>query len=117
MKLHQRESIFTKNTILIFLLSFFFLGSVYAQDSFESDLDGWSNASGDQRDWTRDSGGTPTSQTGPSSGAIRIFYMYLETSSPVATGDKAWLQKEFSIVNNINPDSDNDTIPDYLETE
>ncbi len=52
-------------------------------DGFESGLGNWSNASGiDSHDWTRDSGGTPSSSTGPSSGSGgSSWYMYLETSS------------------------------------
>lgn len=49
-------------------------------ESFESGLEAWAQASGDDNDWTRDSGGTPSSGTGPSSGSAGSWYMYLETS-------------------------------------
>ncbi len=50
-------------------------------ESFETNLGEWSNAtSGDDIDWTRDSGGTPSNQTGPSSGADGNFYVYVEAS-------------------------------------
>ncbi|OJJ17878.1 hypothetical protein BKI52_28895 [marine bacterium AO1-C] len=50
-------------------------------ESFESGLGLWTNAtSGDDLDWTRDSGGTPSSNTGPSSGSNGSFYMYVEAS-------------------------------------
>ncbi len=50
-------------------------------ESFESNLGDWKNATtGDDIDWTRDSGGTPSSQTGPASGADGNFYVYVEAS-------------------------------------
>lgn len=49
-------------------------------ESFESGLGSWSQGSGDDNDWTRDSGGTPSSGTGPSTGSAGSWYMYLETS-------------------------------------
>lgn len=50
-------------------------------ESFESDLGAWSNTSaGDDIDWTRDSGGTPSSGTGPSNGAAGSWYMFVEAS-------------------------------------
>ncbi|TCI93230.1 trypsin-like peptidase domain-containing protein [Tenacibaculum sp. M341] len=56
----------------------------YSQ-SFESSV-GWTQASGDDGDWVRDSGGTPSSGTGPSSGAAGNFYMFLEASTNGSTG-------------------------------
>lgn len=49
-------------------------------ESFESGFGAWSNASGDDINWTRDSGGTPSSGTGPSSAANGTWYMYTESS-------------------------------------
>jgi hypothetical protein len=50
-------------------------------ESFESNLGAWSNASaGDDIDWTRDSGGTPSNGTGPSNGSDGSFYMFVEAS-------------------------------------
>ena len=60
-------------------------------ESFESN-DGWTQASGDDGNWVRDSGGTPSSNTGPSSGADGSFYMFLEAStngSPGQVGSNA----------------------------
>ncbi len=51
-------------------------------ESFESSLGAWSQATGDDLNWTRDSGGTPSSNTGPSSGSAGAWYMYVEASSP-----------------------------------
>ncbi|MEZ4685120.1 MAG: fibronectin type III domain-containing protein [Bacteroidia bacterium] len=50
-------------------------------NNFESAL-GWTNASGDDFDWTRNSGGTPSSGTGPSAAAQGTWYAYMEVSSP-----------------------------------
>jgi hypothetical protein len=51
-------------------------------EGFESGLGAWSQGSGDDFDWTRDSGGTPSSNTGPSSGSGSTWYVYTESSSP-----------------------------------
>lgn len=51
----------------------------YAQ-SFESSIGGWTQSSADDIDWTRDSGGTPSSNTGPSSGSPGSWYIYVEAS-------------------------------------
>ncbi|WP_438425579.1 fibronectin type III domain-containing protein [Aquimarina macrocephali] len=52
-------------------------------ESFESDFGVWTNATGDDIDWTRDSGGTPSSGTGPASGQDGSFYLYTEASTNV----------------------------------
>ncbi|EDO47787.1 predicted protein [Nematostella vectensis] len=61
---------------------------------FEGDTCGWTNPQGDQFDWTRDNGGTPSLTTGPSTdhttGTNNGYYMYIETSYPRKPGDKAW---------------------------
>ncbi len=49
-------------------------------ESFEANLGLWSQATGDDLNWTRDSGGTPSNGTGPSTGAAGSFYMYVEAS-------------------------------------
>ncbi|MBR9915765.1 MAG: DUF5011 domain-containing protein [Algicola sp.] len=51
-------------------------------ESFESGLGSWSQASGDDLNWTRDSNGTPSSNTGPSSGSDGNWYVFVEASSP-----------------------------------
>ncbi|MGB0525166.1 MAG: M43 family zinc metalloprotease, partial [Flammeovirgaceae bacterium] len=51
-------------------------------ESFESGAGAWTQGSGDDLDWTRDSGGTPSSNTGPASGSDGSWYMYVEASSP-----------------------------------
>ncbi len=49
-------------------------------EGFESGLGVWTNASGDDIDWTRDAGGTPSSSTGPSDGQSGDYYAYTEAS-------------------------------------
>ena len=55
-------------------------------ESFESGLGAFSNTGGDDMDWTRDSGGTPSDGTGPSAdhtlGSSAGFYVYTEASNP-----------------------------------
>ncbi|WP_159439385.1 trypsin-like peptidase domain-containing protein [Tenacibaculum agarivorans] len=54
-------------------------------ESFESNV-GWTQATGDDGNWVRDASGTPSSGTGPSSGANGSFYMFLEASTNGSTG-------------------------------
>ncbi len=49
-------------------------------ESFESSLGQWSQSTSDDLNWTRDSGGTPSNNTGPSNGAAGSFYLYVEAS-------------------------------------
>ncbi|MBG6129646.1 chitodextrinase [Aquimarina sp. EL_43] len=52
-------------------------------ESFETGLGLWTNATGDDINWTRDSGGTSSSSTGPSSAQDGTFYLYTEASTNV----------------------------------
>jgi len=54
--------------------------SVPYEESFEANLGLWSQNENDDINWTRDSGGTPSAGTGPTSGADGAFYMYVEAS-------------------------------------
>ncbi len=49
-------------------------------ESFESGLGEWSNATDDDINWTRDSGGTPSTSTGPTNGQDGAFYIFTEAS-------------------------------------
>ncbi len=51
-------------------------------EGFESGLGGWTQVSGDDFNWTRRSGGTPSNGTGPASAVEGSFYLYVESSSP-----------------------------------
>ena len=51
-------------------------------ESFENSLGAWTQSSTDDIDWTIDSNGTPSSNTGPSNAADGSNYIYVEASSP-----------------------------------
>ncbi|MEO1450842.1 MAG: S8 family serine peptidase, partial [Bacteroidota bacterium] len=51
-------------------------------ESFESGIGAWTQSTGDDLNWTRRSGGTPSSGTGPSGASDGSWYMYIEASSP-----------------------------------
>ncbi|MDG1476269.1 MAG: BNR-repeat neuraminidase N-terminal domain-containing protein [Vicingaceae bacterium] len=71
-------------------------------EGFETGLGNWNNIAGDNFDWTRDSGGTPSTATGPTTGSASTWYMYIETSSGAA-GNEAWLESncfDFSALTN-----------------
>jgi chitodextrinase len=51
-------------------------------ESFESNFGAWTNDTGDDFDWARRSGGTPSSNTGPGSASDGSVYIYVEASSP-----------------------------------
>ena len=51
-------------------------------EGFESGLGDWTHVSGDDFNWTRDSRGTPSRNTGPSSGSnSSTYYVYTEATS------------------------------------
>ncbi|MHA7058742.1 M14 family zinc carboxypeptidase [Aquimarina sp. M1] len=49
-------------------------------EGFESNLGTWTNVDTDDINWSRDSNGTPSSGTGPSSGQEGSFYLFIEAS-------------------------------------
>jgi len=51
-------------------------------ESFESGFGAWTNVSGDDFNWTRKSGSTPSSSTGPNGAYQGSYYIYVESSSP-----------------------------------
>ncbi|MCF8239078.1 MAG: choice-of-anchor J domain-containing protein [Saprospiraceae bacterium] len=59
-------------------------------EGFEAGLGLWQQATDDQFDWTRNSGSTPTKNTGPSNALEGSWYMYTEANG-VSTGDNASL--------------------------
>ena len=63
-------------------------------DDFESGFGNWTNATGDVFDWTHDSAGTPSDNTGPSGdhSSGSGYYLFTEASSPQAEGDDAILE-------------------------
>lgn len=54
-------------------------------ESFESN-DGWTQAGGDDGNWVRNSGSTPSNTTGPTSAVDGSFYMFLEASTNNSPG-------------------------------
>lgn len=62
----------------------------YAQ-GWNSSLGNWSQDSNDDFDWTRRTGGTPSSNTGPSSAIEGSHYVYMESSAPNNNVDTARL--------------------------
>lgn len=61
-------------------------------ESFESGLGAWNQATGDDLDWTRKTGATTSSGTGPTGASDGSYYMYLETSSPNYPSKTAYLE-------------------------
>ena len=65
-----------------------------ARADFQTSMSGFTQSKSDNFDWTRDYGGTPSRNTGPSVdhtlGTSRGYYMYIETSGRTA-GQKAQL--------------------------
>lgn len=56
------------------------------EESFETGMGFWTQDTDDDFNWTRDSGGTPSSGTGPNSGFAGAFYLYTEASgNPYST--------------------------------
>lgn len=51
-------------------------------EGFETSLGDWTQNSGDDLDWTRQTGSTGSSNTGPGSAASGSYYLYVEASSP-----------------------------------
>ncbi len=67
-------------------------GTSFYTEGFESGLGNWVQATGDDGNWSRDSGGTPSSSTGPSTGANgSTWYLFQETSGG-STGDQVILE-------------------------
>lgn len=64
------------------------------QEGFETDLGDWVNDATHAQDWVRNSGGTTSSGTGPSSAAVGTWYIYVETSSGGAftAGDESIIE-------------------------
>lgn len=60
-------------------------------ESFESSFGAWTQDAGDDINWTRDSGGTPSGGTGPSTGSDGSWYVYIEASAGNNPGRRAIL--------------------------
>jgi len=58
------------------------ISSLPYAESFETGLGNWTQATSDDFNWTRQSGATPSSGTGPGSAAAGSGYLFMESSSP-----------------------------------
>jgi len=65
------------------------------QDGFETNFGNWNNVSGDDDDWSRHTGSTSSTNTGPTAANEGSYYLYCETSGSVA-GDQYFLQTEMT---------------------
>jgi len=72
-------------------------------ESFEAGLGAWSGAAGDDFDWSRTSGTTPSGSTGPSGAADANFYMFTEASGANFPAKTAYFQAEFDFTGQANP--------------
>jgi len=60
-------------------------------ESFESGFGNWKQATSDDFNWTQKTGATSSRDTGPSSADAGSFYIYMESSSPNNSNDRAIL--------------------------
>jgi len=89
---------FTETTIQIPLT----YEKVLFKESFEGGLPVWENSTGvDTDDWTRHSGSTTSSGTGPVGASEGTYYTYLETSN----GSPAYYANEFAMIESPSIDA------------
>ena len=69
--------------------------------ALSQDFGSWTNNSGDDIDWTRQSGGTPSANTGPSTASNGTFYLFTEASGSYNT--QALLDLDFDFTGISNP--------------
>ncbi len=60
-------------------------------ESFESGFNIWNNESGDDVDWSREMGSTPSNSSGPISACDGNYYIYIESTSPNYPNKSAYL--------------------------
>jgi len=77
-------------------------GQLPESESFETGIGNWVQGTGDDIDWTRDSNGTPSNGTGPSSGSQGQWYMYIESSGANNPNKRASLISECFDLSAIN---------------
>lgn len=74
-------------------------------ESFESNFGAWTQASGDDFNWSRRSGGTPSNNTGPSAANNGSFYIYMESSAPNYSTKQAILNSPCFDLSGLNAPS------------
>ncbi len=73
-------------------------------ESFENTFGAWTNVSGDDFDWSLRSGGTPSSNTGPSAANDGSYYIYTESSSPNYSNKTAIIESPcFNLAGTTSP--------------
>lgn len=73
-------------------------------EGFENTLGAWTQSSGDDFDWTVNSGGTPSSNTGPTAASEGSYYVFMESSAPNnATNDAILTSPCFDLSGISNP--------------
>lgn len=77
---------------------------------FEGDAQGWTNPDGTYG-WRHDSGGTPSSGTGPTLGNSGAYYLYMETSNNQGPIDTS--RPDSTIVSPVIPVASNRTLEFY----
>jgi hypothetical protein len=81
--IYQKQGILV--LVLVFCTTFLFsqnkITNFPYEERFESDLGDWIQSPNDNFDWTRHSGGTPSSETGSNAAHEGFFYIYTEASS------------------------------------
>ena len=71
-------------------------------ESFENTLGDWTQSSNDDIDWTINTNGTPSSNTGPSNAADGTYYVYVEASSPNYPSRRAILNSPCFDLNGVS---------------
>ncbi len=84
--------------------SAYIINSFPYSESWENDLGLWSQGNNDDFDWSRNSGGTPSSSTGPLGAHDGSYYMFTESSSPRVNGDEAHLEAIFNFTSLSAPE-------------
>ncbi|WP_106794594.1 CUB domain-containing protein [Aquimarina sp. Aq78] len=74
-------------------------------EGFEASLGGWTQGAGDDFDWTRQSGGTRSRDTGPSGAQEGSQYVYVETSVPNSPNKTTILNSPCFNLNGVNSPS------------
>ncbi|MBN3035569.1 MAG: hypothetical protein JW861_08275, partial [Bacteroidales bacterium] len=72
-------------------------------ESFEAGFGDWQQSTDDDFDWTRNTGPTPTPETGPPTACEGDYYLYTESSYPNYPGKSAGLYADFNFSQWVQP--------------
>ncbi len=84
--------------------SAYIISSFPYSQSWEDGIGLWTQGTSDDFDWSRNSGGTPSSSTGPLSAHDGSWYMFTESSSPRVNGDETHLEATFDFSSLQSPE-------------